>query len=167
MGEFQDTLVQFKQKLIDAGNGNHSITSLNSIAKELEVLITHLRDTANTSINRNFLFAGSNVTERPIDDNLEYHGNQDTLNILLGRSESQSGYNINGYDLFYGKDSDYSRVISSNIKHYNKTLLNPDMRHVLSFCSNILPDMRHLLSFRSNSLLDMRTGESVEYNILS
>ena len=127
LGEFQDTLVQFKQKLIDAGNGNHSITSLNSIARELELLITHLRDTANTSINRNFLFAGSNLTERPIDDNLEYHGNQDTLNILLGRSESQSGYNVNGYELFYGKDSDYNKVISSNIKHYNKTLLNPDI----------------------------------------
>lgn len=127
LGDFQKTLTQFKQKLIDAANGNHSLISLNSIAKELEVLIRHLSDVSNTSINRNYLFSGSNVTDRPIDENLEYTGNKDDLGILLGRSDSLAPYNISGYELFYGKDSDFSKKIMSNVRHFNKTLLRPDI----------------------------------------
>ncbi|VAY86969.1 Flagellar hook-associated protein FlgL [hydrothermal vent metagenome] len=127
LGDFQKTLTRFKQKLTSAANGTHSATSLNSISQELEVLIRHLRDAANTSINKNYLFAGSNVATRPISDKFEYRGNKDSLGVLLGKSDSLASYNISGYELLYGRDEDFNKVVSSNVKHLNTRLLRPDI----------------------------------------
>ena len=127
LGDFQNTLIQFKQKLVNAANGNHSSTSLNSIAQEMEVLIRHLRDLSNVSVNRNYLFAGSNLTQQPISADLEYLGNRDDLGILLGKTKSRAAYNISGYELFFGKDSDVNKVVSSNIGQLNKTKLYPKL----------------------------------------
>jgi len=124
LGGFVETLIAFKVKMIDASNGNHSITSLNAIAKELGVSIKHLKELANSSVNGHYVLAGSNLLSPPIDDDLKYKGNNDNLSVLVGNHNSVN-YNIPGQDLFLGSDGDYRKRIITNVSKYNASLLYP------------------------------------------
>lgn len=124
LNQFTDALTQFKTKLIQASNASHSETSLNALANELEALKKHLISLGNTSINGQYLFSGTAVTTKPLDDLGNYHGNDESVEALIG-SGVKLPYNISGKDLFLGEDSDYNKVISTNIKMLNQTKLHP------------------------------------------
>ncbi len=126
MNSFNDDLTRFKTKLIEAANGSQDKTSLNSIANDLESIKTNLENLANSSINGQFLFSGTAFSEKPIDSEGNYHGNGDTVKATIGADSSLS-YNIDGKSLFLGADSDYDKMLSTNVKMYsdqkNKTIL--------------------------------------------
>ncbi len=126
LGGFMENLILFKTKMVNASNGNHSITSLNAIGVELEVIVDSLKELSKSSINGHYLFSGSNVLTPPIDDDFVYHGNNDKLKVLVGNQNSVT-YNVPGKDLFLGSDADYHKKISTNISHYNKVLKFPKL----------------------------------------
>lgn len=123
---FSSTLDQFKSKLILASNSSNSSTSLQALANDLTGMKNHLMNLANTSINGQFLFSGSALSQKPINADGSYSGNSESLTALIG-SGVELPYNITGQSLFLGKDTDYNRVVSTNISLYNQSKLHPDI----------------------------------------
>ncbi len=81
---------------------------------------------ANTSIGGEFLFAGSNVKIRPFEPDGTYKGNNETLEALVSNN-NPIPYNITGQELFFGRDSDHHKSITTNIRKFNQTKLNNDI----------------------------------------
>ena len=126
MNQFTKALEQFKTKLIQANNGSNSTTSLNAIANDLVSLKNHMISLGNTSINGQFIFSGTSLLQKPINLDGTYVGNGESLNALIG-SGVELPYNLNGKDLFLGTDSDYNRIVSTNIPMFNQTKLHPEV----------------------------------------
>jgi flagellar hook-associated protein 3 FlgL len=124
MNEMTKTLETFKTKLLQAANGDNSITSYHSLAGELKGLRDHLKELANTSIDGKFLFSGTAFNTKPISDNGDYNGNDKNIKAKLG-SKIETPYNIDGASLFEGIDRDYSKHIITNVKHFDKMKENP------------------------------------------
>ena len=124
--QFTDALVKFKTKLIQASGGASSTTSLGALADELEAIKNNLMSLGNTSLNGEFLFSGSSLLQKPIQSDGTYSGNGDSLNALIG-SGVELPYNIDGKSLFLGKDSDYNKIVSTNVPMYNQSKLNPSV----------------------------------------
>lgn len=125
LAELSQTAVQFNTKLIQAANDIHSPISREAIARDLEKLKEHMINIANTSIGGEFLFAGSNVKIRPFEPDGTYKGNNERLEALIS-SRNLMPYNITGNELFFGRDSDNYKTITTNIRKLNQSKLNPD-----------------------------------------
>jgi len=126
LNEFQTTLDRMKVLMTNAANGTHSDESLDAIYNELNGLEEHLKNLANTSINGQFIFSGSALDTKPIDDFGNYHGNDKELKAF-GGSDIQIQYNITGSELFLGEESQRHRKITTNVKNLNQTELYPDV----------------------------------------
>ncbi len=114
LGEFKQQLENFKTKLVQGANEIHSQTSREAIANDLQGIKNHLVNIANTSINGQFLFAGSAINTKPINgDTNEYFGNAQAMRAV-GGAQVNLTYNQNGQELFLGKDGDYNKKITSN-----------------------------------------------------
>ena len=114
LGEFKQQLESFKTKLVQGANEIHSQTSREAIANDLQGIKNHLVNIANTSINGQFLFAGSAINTKPINgDTNEYFGNAQAMKAV-GGAQVNLTYNQNGQELFLGKDGDYNKKITSN-----------------------------------------------------
>ncbi|SFV51704.1 Flagellar hook-length control protein FliK [hydrothermal vent metagenome] len=126
LNDLQTSLDRMKVLMVDAANGSHNDESLYAIQKELEGLRDHMKDIANTSINGQYLFSGTALDTKPIDENGKYHGNDQELKAF-GGSQVQIPYNISGSELFLGEESRTPRKIGTNIKNLNQTKLYPDV----------------------------------------
>ena len=124
LNDLSQTMVQFKTKLIQAANDIHSTASREAIANDLQSLKEHFISLANTSIGGNFLFGGSRVDKPPFDHSGNYYGNDEKLSVLLG-SSNLVPYNITGQELFFGRDSDKQRMITTNVRMLNQSKLHP------------------------------------------
>ncbi|WP_069637313.1 flagellin [Campylobacter pinnipediorum] len=118
--EFSKQLENFKVKLVQAASGVHNTTSLGAIANDLEGIKNHLMNIANTSINGQFLFSGSAVDTKPISQNGSYNGNEENMTTISG-SKINIPFNLNGFDLFLGKDNDYHKTITTNVRLADQT----------------------------------------------
>ncbi len=123
INQLKGSLEQFKVKLLQAANGVHSTTSMQAIAGDLEALKLHMLDTANSSINGTYLFSGTNLKQRPFDAEANYYGNDQILKAQAG-DKLQIGYNIDGASMFFGKDTDYNKIITTNVKRWNMVQLH-------------------------------------------
>jgi len=113
LNDFEDSMNRFRTLLVQAANDTNSNTSRDAIAAELRGLEKHLKNLSNTSINGQYLFSGSAVDIKPIDDDGVYHGNDVSMNSFLG-SNSQQQYNLTGADLFLGEEILVRREITTN-----------------------------------------------------
>lgn len=132
LNQFVDTLRLFKTKMVKASSQSNSQTDLMALAQELKGLKEHLIELGNSSINGQYLFSGSAFSVKPIDQQGKYHGNGENVKSLIS-SGVQLPFNIDGQSLFLGSDSDYQRVIGTNVAHKNITKLNslpPEDRYI-------------------------------------
>ncbi|SUX06020.1 flagellar hook-associated protein FlgL [Campylobacter lari] len=109
-----ELLEKFKTLLVKASSDGNSQTSREAIAKELELIRDSIVNIANTSINGQYLFAGSNTATKPFDKYGNYTGNKDNIFVVSGAG-TQIPYNIPGWDLFFKPDSNISKIISTNV----------------------------------------------------
>jgi flagellar hook-associated protein 3 FlgL len=123
MNEFNSSMNRMRTLLIQAANGSNDDISLDAIADELRGIEKNLKGLANTSINGQFLFSGSAVNTKPIDEDGIYHGNNKAMNAFIGSNNKQQ-YNLTGDELFLGEESTRKREISSNTKSTN--LIEPE-----------------------------------------
>lgn len=126
IGEIVQTLESMKVKLVNASNDVHSDASLQAIAKELRSLENHLKTLANTSINGQYIFAGTATANKPIDNYGNYQGNDEQMSAFLGSGLKQK-YNISGSQLFFGNESKVSRLVTTNVPQTSLTELYPDI----------------------------------------
>lgn len=124
--EFSKQLENFKVKLVQAASDVHSQTSLDAIANDLQGIKNHLVNIANTSVNGQFLFSGSAVAQKPIADDGSYRGNRDHM-TTVGGSNIEIPFNVTGYDLFLGRDKDYNKILTTNVKLADLT--RPDVAY--------------------------------------
>ncbi len=125
LNDFEDTMNRTRTLLVQAANGTHDETSLDSIASELRGLEEHFKSLANSSINGQYLFSGSAIDTKPIDENGVYHGNDEPLNAFLG-SGVQQQYNLTGAELFLGEEVLVNKEVSTNVINYDMTKKYPD-----------------------------------------
>lgn len=119
-------LEDFKVKVTQAASDSNSQTSREAIAKELERIKESIVQLANTSVNGQYLFAGSQVANKPFDSNGNYYGDKNNINVVTGAG-TESPYNIPGWDLFFKADGDYKKQISTNVSFTdNRWDLNKD-----------------------------------------
>lgn len=123
---FSEKLDQFKSKLIQASTSSNSPTSLQALANDMQGIRDDLVNLANTSINGQFLFSGSALSQKPVNSDGTYNGNAESLTAMVG-SGVELPYNISGQSLFLGKDTDYNRIVSTNVTMYNQSKLNPSI----------------------------------------
>ncbi|EPS7400587.1 flagellar hook-associated protein FlgL [Campylobacter jejuni] len=127
-------LEDFKVKVTQAASDSNSQTSREAIAKELERIKESIVQLANTSVNGQYLFAGSQVANKPFDSNGNYYGDKNNINVVTGAG-TESPYNIPGWDLFFKADGDYKKQISTNVSftdnRWNLTQ-NPDKTKYLT-----------------------------------
>ena len=135
LNEFVNTMDRMKTLLVDAANGTHSEQSWDALADELRVLEDHLKNLSNTSINGEFLFAGSAVDSKPIADDGTYHGNDGLLKSFLG-SNVQQQYNMPGSQLFLGEEPLIRREVSTNVVQTN---LSKKFNFESKFDNNSIP----------------------------
>jgi len=118
LNEFETSLERMNTLLVQAGNGTNDQTSLDAIAEELRGIEKHLKNLANTSINGEYLFSGSAVDVKPIDENGEYRGNDVSMHSFLG-SNTKQAYNLTGADLFLGEEPTVRKEITTNVVNKN------------------------------------------------
>ncbi|MBT0606503.1 flagellin biosynthesis protein FlgL, partial [Campylobacter lari] len=87
-----ELLEKFKTLLVKASSDGNSQTSREAIAKELELIRDSIVNIANTSINGQYLFAGSNTATKPFDKYGNYTGNKDNIFVVSGAG-TQIPYN--------------------------------------------------------------------------
>ncbi|KAB0612810.1 flagellin N-terminal helical domain-containing protein [Campylobacter hyointestinalis] len=119
LSDFVKQLENFKTKLIQSANDMHDATSRNAIANDLDSIKTHLQTIANTSINGQYLFSGTALDTKPVDSEGNYKGNSETIEAVVGANQTVP-YNLNGYDLFLGKDNDYNKILTTNVSLHNQ-----------------------------------------------
>ncbi|EOH7148631.1 flagellar hook-associated protein FlgL [Campylobacter coli] len=127
-------LEEFKVKVTQAASDSNSQTSREAIAKELERIKESIVQLANTSVNGQYLFAGSQVANKPFDSKGNYYGDKNNINVVTG-SGTESPYNIPGWDLFFKADGDYKKQISTNVSFTDNRwdlTQNPDQTKYLT-----------------------------------
>lgn len=127
-------LEDFKVKVTQAASDSNSQTSREAIAKELERIKEGIVQLANTSVNGQYLFAGSQVANKPFDSSGNYYGDKNNINVVTGAG-TESPYNIPGWDLFFKADGDYKKQISTNVSFTDNRwdlTANPDKTEYLT-----------------------------------
>lgn len=120
LNSFVETLTTFKTKLIQAANqGAHSETSRIAVANDLRSLRNQLVNISNTAINGQFLFSGTAIDTKPINDDGSYNGNGKLIEVVSGTNQTIP-YNVDGKELFLGRDNDYTKIVTTNITLYNE-----------------------------------------------
>ncbi|BDY12181.1 flagellar hook-associated protein FlgL [Hydrogenimonas cancrithermarum] len=114
MFQFTDALTRFKTLLIQAANSSNADSNYYAISNELKSLKEHLVNLGNSSINGRYLFSGSALDVKPLDEKGNYYGNGDSIKAVVG-AEVEVPYNIPGEELFLGEDGNVSRKVTTNI----------------------------------------------------
>lgn len=123
----------FKVLVTKAASDGNDQTSREAIAKELEKIRDNIINLANTSINGQYLFSGSQTSTKPFDKNGNYNGNDKNINVVTGAG-TDTPYNIPGYDLFFKPDKDYEKQITTNVSFTDNRydlINNPDKTQYL------------------------------------
>lgn len=121
LNDFEDTIKRFRTLLVQAGNDTNDDASLDAIAAELEGIKKHFITLSNTSINGQYLFSGSKLDVKPIDENGIYRGDSKEIHAFLGSNVTQP-YNLTGAELFLGEDKSVKKEVSTNV--VNKNLID-------------------------------------------
>lgn len=118
LNDFESSINRFRTLLIQAGNSTNDDASLDAITEELKGIKKHFMTLGNTSINGQYLFSGSKLDVKPIDENGLYQGDDKSMNAFLGSNVTQP-YNISGAELFLGEDKSVKKEISTNVVNKN------------------------------------------------
>jgi len=118
LNEFETDMDRMRTLLVQAANDTNDDTSRDAIADELRGIEKNLKGLANSSINGQYLFSGSAVSVKPIDDDGVYQGNADSINSFTG-SNTKQAYNISGEKLFLGEEVNVKREITTNVVNTN------------------------------------------------
>ncbi len=109
-----ESIQNIHTRLIQAANGTLDAHNLQSLAQTLETEKDNLRRLANSSIDGHYLFSGTAVGVKPVDETGNYHGNDKPLTVELDNRRTMP-YSIDGATLLYGIDESATKSVSSNV----------------------------------------------------
>jgi flagellar hook-associated protein 3 FlgL len=102
---------------IEGGNGTNSTTNLQSLASQVEGVLTRVVNAANTSVSDSFLFGGTSTTTPYTADassptGFTYNGNNDTNSVAVGDQTSVQ-VNLPGSQIFSSSSNNVIGALSS------------------------------------------------------
>ncbi|MBD3823071.1 MAG: flagellar biosynthesis protein FlgL [Epsilonproteobacteria bacterium] len=118
LNDFEESIGRMRTLLIQSASDTNDTLSRSAIAAEMRGLEEHFKNLANTSINGQYLFSGSAIDVKPINDDGTYNGNNVGLKAFVG-SHNEQQYNLSGADLFLGEEVLRKREIVSNVVNFN------------------------------------------------
>lgn len=95
-------LQRVRELTVKAGNGTNDAGALEAIASEIGELKEQLKLVANTTYGAKYIFAGSNVTEPPVNGD-KWQGNERLLELEIGAGV-KIGINLTMEDFFGNPD---------------------------------------------------------------
>ena len=164
LNEFETSMKRMSVLLLQAANGTNSETSLDSISDELRGIEGGLKGLANTSINGQYLFAGSAVDIKPISEDGTYNGNDVSMKAFLG-SGTQQEYNVTGSEMFLGEEVLVRRQITTNVVNDNLIADYPALQNGLDSDTAVLTEdstIRNLMGDTDN-VVDAGTAKHYFY----
>jgi flagellar hook-associated protein 3 FlgL len=131
LSTMNDSLKDMRTKLIQASNDTLTKDNLKSISISLKAQRDNLLRVANSSINGIYLFSGSAVGVKPVDERGNYHGNDKSLVVELDHSLT-SEYSIDGKSLFFGVDENIQKSVVNNVQLINNDQNSTNYKKPLS-----------------------------------
>jgi flagellar hook-associated protein 3 FlgL len=100
--EMTDILVKAKELAVGQASSIHSPEIREGVAKEIHQMRNQMLGLANKRIGNRYLFAGQKVLTRPFDQEGQYSGDKNKINIEINK-DVFIPINLNGSDLFFSK----------------------------------------------------------------
>lgn len=151
--DMRGLLDKFYTKLIFAANNVHSPQSYRAIANDLSGIRNNIMNIVNTHTNIGYIFSGTNLEVKPLDDNDNYRGNDKKLSVPLGTNLNVD-YNITGKDIFFGTNIDSNKVLNTNVPLYNQRLLHPK-KMIRDDVGETIPTPQQTFIKRSDNIRDL------------
>ena len=101
--EMTDILVKAKELAVGQASSIHSPEIREGVAKEIHQMRNQMLGLANKRIGNRYLFAGQKVLTRPFDQEGQYSGDKNKINIEINK-DVFIPINLNGNDVFYSKN---------------------------------------------------------------
>ncbi len=114
LASMNDSLRNIHTKLLQASSETLSSENLKSISISLKNEKENLIRLANTSINGEYLFSGTAINQRPIDDNGEYQGGDMPIVTELAKGKTAQ-VSVAGSSIFFGIDNFAHKEVVSNV----------------------------------------------------
>jgi len=127
--DITDILVKAKELAVGQASSIYGPEIREGVAKEIHQLRQQLLSLSNKRMGNRYLFAGQKVLTRPFDQQGQYHGDKNKINIEINK-DVYVPINLNGHELFYSKikkplqKSDLNVEVDVNLKDLN---LNGDL----------------------------------------
>jgi flagellar hook-associated protein 3 FlgL len=100
--ELTDILVKAKELSVGQASSIYGPEIRAGVAKEIHQLRQQVLSLANKRMGNRYLFSGQKVLTRPFDQNGQYQGDQNKINIEINK-DVYVPININGHELFFSK----------------------------------------------------------------
>jgi flagellar hook-associated protein 3 FlgL len=100
--EITDILVKAKELAVGQASSIYSPEIREGVSKEIHQMRQQIMSLANKRMGNRYLFSGQKVLTRPFDQNGQYFGDTNKINIEINK-DVYIPVNINGKDLFFTK----------------------------------------------------------------
>lgn len=100
--EMTDILVKAKELAVGQASSIYSPEIREGVSKEIHQMRQQVMSLANKRMGNRYLFSGQKVLTRPFDQNGQYYGDTNKINIEINK-DVYIPVNINGKDLFFSK----------------------------------------------------------------
>lgn len=100
--EMTDILVKAKELAVGQASNIYSPEIRKGVSKEIHQMRQQILSLANKRMGNRYLFAGQKVLTRPFDQNGQYQGDTNKINIEVNK-DVYVPINLNGHDVFFSK----------------------------------------------------------------
>lgn len=130
MSDISSMMINIKEKVTQAANGTNPQDSVQTIGEEVDNIINHIINVANTKIGDRYIFAGQKDKTQPFTrsgDTIAYNGDGGKISMTIQpglATPTQDSINLTGLDVFGNSKEVLDHLIE--IKNHLKGGTQPD-----------------------------------------
>ena len=150
LGNLNSILQRIRELAVNAANGTNDDSARRAIADEIKELTDQITIVANTSYGSKYIFAGTNVTQQPCQedsepDTFKWTGNNEALQLEIGvgvkLTINLTDSSMNNFFVGNGTDPgviDFCRELVNDIEAGNLDAVNAALTTADKFIDNLL-----------------------------
>jgi flagellar hook-associated protein 3 FlgL len=150
LGNLNSIMQRIRELAVNAANGTNDDSARRAIADEIKELTDQITIVANTSYGSKYIFAGTNVTQQPCQedsdpDTFKWTGNNEALQLEIGvgvkLTINLTDSSMNNFFVGNGSDPgviDFCRGLVSDIETGNLDAVNAALTTADKFIDNLL-----------------------------
>jgi len=151
LGNLNSILQRIRELAVNAANGTNDDSARKAIADEIKELTDQITIVANTSYGSKYIFAGTNVTQQPCQeedsdpDTFKWTGNNEALQLEIGvgvkLTINLTDSSMNNFFVGNGSDPgviDFCRELVNDIEAGNLDAVNAALTTADKFIDNLL-----------------------------